>query len=172
MPAAHRSESFGREWIDVVYDDLRSIASNHLAGERHDHTLRATDLVHEAWLRFQGYDRITLRGRGHFLALASQAMRRVLIDHARRKLAAKREGERFTVEVSDQLGAMTAEGFMELDAALTSFAGIDAETAAMVEQRYFGGARVVEIAEAFGVSERTVRNRMAYARSWLRDALA
>lgn len=161
----------GRAWIEVVYDDLRALASHHLSGERTGHTLRATDLVHEAWMRLSRYERMTLRGRNHFLALASQAMRRILVDHARKHLASKRGGGMFAIELSDQLEAISAESFIELDAALVSFAAIDPETAAMVEQRFFGGARILEIAEAFDVSERTVRNRLAYARAWLRDAL-
>jgi len=161
--------SFGDDWLGVVYDDLRRIAAAHLARERSGHTLRATDLVHEAWLRFRGYDSITLKGRGHFLALASQAMRRVLVDHARRRGATKRTA--IAIELCDQLESLSGEDLIHLDDALSRFARIDPDSAKMLELRYFAGASAIEIGQAFDLAERTVRNRLAYARSWLRDAL-
>lgn len=166
------ADHFGQDWLPVVYDDLRSLAAAHLNGERSGHTLCATDLVHEAWLRFRGYQDTTLKGHAHFLALASQAMRRVLIDHARRRLSAKRGGGVLCVELSEQLDVSTPEQYLELDLALIQLAEIDPEIAGMVEMRYFGGATTEEIALTFGVSERTVRHRMAYARSWLHGALS
>ena len=165
-------EHFGQDWLPAVYDDLRSLAASHLNGERSGHTLCATDLVHEAWLRFRGYENTSLKGYSHFLALASQAMRRVLIDHARRRLSAKRGSGAVRVELSENFGIVTADRFLELDLALDRLAEVDAEIAGMVEMRFFGGATTPEIAQAFGVSERTVRNRLAYARSWLHDALS
>ncbi|MCA9758390.1 MAG: sigma-70 family RNA polymerase sigma factor [Candidatus Eisenbacteria bacterium] len=171
-PTAQHLPAADSSWLGLVYDDLRMIAARQLANERPEHTLRATELVHEAWLRFRTYENVTVKGKAHFLALASQAMRRVLIDHARRRSTTRHGGQGFRVELTDQIGVVTEEMILDLDRALLAFVRIDAETAAMVELRYFGGATTVEIGESFGYSERTIRDRLAYARSWLRSHLS
>lgn len=165
-------EHFGQDWLPSVYDSLRSLAAAHLYDERQGHTLCPTDLVHEAWLRFRGYDKTTLKGYSHFLTLASQAMRRVLIDHARRKLATKRGAGTLHVEFTENLGVFNADRFLELNEALESLAEIDPDIAGMVEMRFFSGASTTEIGQAYGLSERTIRYRLEYARSWLMDALS
>lgn len=153
----------------LVYDELRRAAHHHLRREPHGHTLCTTALVHEAYLRLAVQTQGQWNSRSHFLVIASQAMRRVLIDHARRHLAAKRGGggrrvrlEEGTVAVEDQ-----AETLVALDVALTRLAALDERMARVVECRFFAGLSDEETAGVLGVTARTVWRDWAKARGWL-----
>jgi RNA polymerase sigma-70 factor, ECF subfamily len=165
------------ELIALLYDDLRRLASKLLRGERRGHTLSPTDLVHEAYTRLIDQTRVDWRGRTHFFAIAAQAMRRILVDHARRQGRIRRGGEwkRVTFEagVTDKASeGLEAAEVLALDSALTKLAAIDAREAQVVELRFFVGLSNEEIAEFLGVSTRSVTRDWLHARSWLRRELA
>ena len=154
-----RSGETGRaELLERIYDELRKIARARMGRERSDHTLQATALVHEAWLRLAGDSRIAWRDRGHFFAAASEAMRRILVDHARRRARQKRGGgaERDAVTVDGLPGpapsAFDAAMFLALDEAITQLEQDDPRAGAVVRLRYFGGLSVDETAEALGLA--------------------
>jgi RNA polymerase sigma factor (TIGR02999 family) len=156
--------------LPLVYDELRRLAQARLAGERRDHTLQATALVHEAYLRLVGQADVAWQNRAHFLAMAATAIRRVLVDHARRKSAAKRGGGdlRVTMAVAEAAGAPAEDlDLMDLDAALDALAEAKPDHAQVVEMRFFGGVTAAECAEVLGVTERTVERRWRFARAWL-----
>jgi RNA polymerase sigma factor (TIGR02999 family) len=156
-------------FFSLVYDELRAAAHRHLRRERGDHTLCTTALVHEAYLRLAGQDTIAWQSRAHFLAVASRAMRRVLIDHARRHLAARREGGRRRVALEEGTVAVEsqAETLVALDVALTRLEALDPRMARVVECRFFAGLDDRETAEVLGVTARTVWRDWAKARGWL-----
>jgi RNA polymerase sigma factor (TIGR02999 family) len=156
--------------LPLVYDELRRLARAKLAGERSDHTLQATALVHEAYLRLVGQKDVAWQNRAHFMAMAATAIRRVLVDHARRKGAAKRGGDdlRVTMSVAEAAGAVSEDlDLIDLDAALIELAAENPEHAQVVEMRFFGGVTAAECAEVLGVTERTVERRWRFARAWL-----
>ncbi|HST44693.1 MAG TPA: sigma-70 family RNA polymerase sigma factor [Luteimonas sp.] len=159
--------------VGVVYPELRAIAQRQLAGERRNHTLQATALVNEAYLRISGLDRIEWQDRAHFVAVAARLMREILVDHARRRSARKRDGgERVTLsnlDIADGAGEVDVVG---LDAALSRLEAIDAVKARVVELRYFGGLTIEETATALGISPATVKRQWQAARTWLFAALA
>lgn len=157
----------------LLYDELRAIAANHLRRERDDHTLQPTALVHEAYLRLQARGQRGFTDRTHYLAYASIAMRRVLVDHARARAALKRGGGITKVTVGDA-NALTedrTEDVLSVDQALTKLAAVDERAARIVEMRFFAGMTELEVAEALGVSDRWVRKQWAFARAWLRRAM-
>jgi RNA polymerase sigma factor (TIGR02999 family) len=153
----------------LVYAELRRRAAHYLRGERRGHTLQPTALVHEAYLRLAGPARMAWTGRAHFLAVASQAMRRVLVDHARSKRAGKRGGHRVQVTLDE--GAATSQprevDLILLDQSLDALASLSPGQARLVELRYFGGLTTAEAAEVLGVSHATVERRWTLARAWL-----
>ena len=156
--------------LPLVYDELRRLAQAKLAGERSDHTLQATALVHEAYLRLVGQQDVAWQNRAHFMAMAATAIRRVLVDHARRKGAAKRGGGdlRVTMSLAEAAGAPGEDmSLIDLDAALTELAAEKPDHAQVVELRFFGGLTAAECAEVLGVTERTVERRWRFARAWL-----
>ncbi len=156
-----------------MYDELRRMARRHLQNERPDHTLQATALVHEVYLRLVGSGQ-SWHNRAHFFAIASSAMRRILVDHARAKHAAKRPGALQRVDLDDGL-LLSQEQFDEiiaLDRALDRLSQIDARQARIVELRYFGGLSSEETAEALGLSSITVQRDWAVAKAWLHGELA
>lgn len=159
--------------VPVVYEQLRSIAARQLARERPDHTLQTTALVHEAYLKLIDDARVTRRGRAYFFAAAARAMRQVLVDHARRRTAAKRGGgvEPASLSGVQAPGDTFAAEILDLDAALGRLAALNPRHARVVECRFFGGLTFEEIAEALGLSLRTVKYDWALARAWLYDAL-
>jgi RNA polymerase sigma factor (TIGR02999 family) len=163
--------------LPAVYGELRAAAGRALRGERKEHTLQATALVHEAWLKLMGPREVPWRNRGHFLAAAAEAMRQILIDHARAKAAQRRGGglaRRAALELQtlpDPASAEQNAGFLLLDEALTKLAAVDAQAAAVVRLRYFTGLTIEEAAKALGVSAPTVQRDWAFARSWLREAI-
>ena len=160
--------------VPLVYAELRRLAHAQLADERPGHTLQTTALVHEAYLRIAGDARVTAQGRAYFLAAAARAMRRVLVDHARRHRAAKRGGGRRPVSLIEEDVAVDnlAADLVSLDDALERLASEHPRHARVVECRFFAGLGVEETAEALGVSPRTVKNDWSLARAWLSAALA
>jgi RNA polymerase sigma factor (TIGR02999 family) len=156
--------------IPLVYQELKRLAAYFLHKEREGHTLQPTALVHEAYLKLAGQAG-GWQNRAHFMAVAAQAMRRILVDYARQRVAAKRGGgeapvELETCEISggfDQL-----EETLAVDEALARLAALDAQQARVVEMRYFGGMTVEETAEALGIAPRTVKREWAMAKAWLR----
>jgi RNA polymerase sigma factor (TIGR02999 family) len=151
----------------LVYDELRKLAAAKMAAENPGHTLNATALVHEAYLRLVGDQRF--EGQGHFFAAAAEAMRRILVDSARRKRRRKHGGDRKRVAVDDvSLAAPDLRhDLIELDAALTRLATEDPQAARLVELRHFAGLSVSDTAQILGVSPRTADRLWAYARAWL-----
>jgi RNA polymerase sigma factor (TIGR02999 family) len=160
----------------AVYAELRKLAAGFLVRERPGHTLQATALANEAYLRLVDQTRVAWRGRTHFFAVAAQAMRRVLVDHARARNREKRGGgqERVTfVEeaIPGLAGECSLEEVVALDEALTKLAKLDARQARLVEQRFFGGLTVEEAAAELGVSQRTAEDDWTHAKAWLNRAL-
>ena len=155
-----------------IYEELRKLAASHMRREHAGHTLQATALVNEAYLRLVGVES-DFANRKHFFALTSRLMRRVLVDHARSHRRAKRGGGAVKVtwqdSVMDDGGAEM--GILELDEALNKLAAIDARMARGVELLYFGGLTATEAAEVLGVSRTTLHHDMQFARAWLHDAL-
>jgi RNA polymerase sigma factor (TIGR02999 family) len=151
----------------LVYDELRVLAAAQLAGERAGHTLEATALVHEAYLRLAEPGRFETRG--HFFAAAAEAMRRILVDHARARHADKRGGGARRVEL-DADGLPAAEAGLDvlaLDESLKKLAAADPEAAALVNLRYFAGLTIPQAAEALGISPRSADRLWAFAKAWL-----
>lgn len=163
-----------KELLPLVYDELRKLASQKLAHEQPGLTLQATALVHEAYLRLTGQDQERLwDSRGHFFAAAAEAMRRILVEQARRRHAAKRGGQRQRVELSESALAtsMPDDELLALNDALEQFATVDPAAVKLVQLRFFAGLNMNEAAEALGVSVRSAHDLWAYARSWLRRQL-
>ncbi len=163
--------------LPEVYADLRAAAQAALRGERVGHTLDATALVHEAYLRLVGPRDIPWQNRAHFFAAAAQAMRRILIDHARAKAADQRGGgtaRRAAIELTqlpDPSSAEESAGFLVLDEMIVRLEGVDPKAAAVVRLRYFAGLSIEETALALEASPATVKRDWAFARAWLRDAI-
>ncbi len=160
--------------LPLVYDELRRLAAQKLAVEPTGQTLQATALVHEAYLRLVGEtDAQNWDHRGHFFAAAAEAMRRILVDNARRKLSLKHGGELQRVELHDQLVVHyeTPERLVEVDDALTKLAQEDATAAEVVKLYFFVGMPLEEVAEVLDVSRATAYRHWSYARAWLRCAI-
>lgn len=155
--------------LPLVYEELRGLAAAYLAGERPDHTLQATALVHEAYLRLVDQTRADWKDRAHFRAVAATVMRRILIDHARSRGRQKRQagGQRLSFEAALAISAEPNEDLLTIDEALTRLAERDARKARVVELRFFGGLGVDETATVLGVSDRTVKNDWSFAKAWL-----
>jgi RNA polymerase sigma factor (TIGR02999 family) len=162
------------ELLPLVYEELRGIARGQLARGRGGHTLQATALLHEAWMKLGDVGRADPQDRTHFLAIAARTMRQVLVDHARGKNADKRGGswERVTLDIAlDQLQCRELD-LVELDDALQQLAAQDPRKARVVELRFFGGLSMAEVAEVTGMSLRSVEGDWYMARAWLRKELA
>ena len=157
-----------------VYRSLRRIAGHHLRNERPGQTLQATALVHEAYLELIDVKNVDWNHRAHFFAVSAQIMRRILLDRARRRLAAKRGGNAERVDLDDlpDLSGDRARELIALEDALNALAAIDQRKARVVELRFFGGLSVEEIAAVMAVSPETVMRDWKFARSWLHAELA
>ncbi len=157
----------------AVYDRLRALARRHLRDERPDHTLGPTGLVHEAFLKLVDTRAVTWEGQAHFFRVAAQAMRRILVDHARRRTAAKR-GRAFEVSLPPELpsGAEAFDEILAVDDALSRLGTEDERAARLVELRYFGGMSVEECARVLDISPATAKRDWAFARGWLHQALS
>lgn len=155
--------------LDAVYAELRALARRHLRHERRDHSLPPTALVHEVYLRLVDQTRVRWRSRAHFFAIAAQAMRRILVDHARTRGAAKRDGARTVPLTADpeSPGGIAPVDMLALDVALARLAAIDARQAHLVELRFFAGLTVDETAAVMGLAPITVKRDWALARAWL-----
>ena len=162
------------ELLPLVYHELRHRAAGYLRHERIDHTLQATALVHEAFMRLAGQDRAAWKNRGHFYAVAAQMMRRILVDHARTRHAAKRPDPKMRAELDEEIVAPEESGIdlVMLDEALTELAAMDARQGQIVELRYFGGLSEQEVADALSVSRATVTREWRRARAWLYHRMA
>jgi RNA polymerase sigma-70 factor, ECF subfamily len=167
-------EDAGDRLLPLVYEELRRLARGYMARERDNHTLQPTALVHEAFLRLVDQRDVAWQDRAHFLAIAAQAMRRVLLDHARRHRAKKRDGgQRETLDegaLGDARGSASLD-ILALDQALVRLADFDPRALRVVELRYFAGLDVEETAEVLGLSTATVKRDWRDARAWLRREL-
>ena len=161
------------ELLPLVYDELRKLAAQRMAGESPDHTLGPTALVHEAYIRLVGKEDPGWQNRGHFFAAAAEAMRRILIDSARRRGSRKRAGdrERQDLHESQLVAPEASDDILELDEALVRLQQIQPQAAQVVQLRYFAGLSVPEIAMMIGASPRTVDRQWAYARAWIHQEL-
>jgi RNA polymerase sigma factor (TIGR02999 family) len=162
------------ELLPLVYAELRKLAAARLAGEKPGQTLQPTALVHEAYVRLVGGEQPQdWNGRGHFFAAAAEAMRRILVDHARQRKSAKRGGdrERLDLDAIDVAIADWPEDLVALDEALDRLAAVDPKAARLVHLRFFAGLPIPEVAAVLGVSPRTADRLWAYARAWLHQAV-
>jgi len=155
--------------VPIVYEDLRRVAARRLRMEREGHTLSATALVHETYLRLMGQHPSHLENRAHFFAVASELMRRILVDHARRRAASKRGGgaPRLTLDAAAAVGASPDLDLVAVDEALSELGALDPRQARIVEMRFFGGLSVEEAASVLGISRATVERDWGLARAWL-----
>jgi len=168
--AAAGDRSAGAELLPLVYDELRNLAAARMAAEAPGHTLQPTALVHEAYLRLVGSaDESRWDGRGHFFGAAAEAMRRILVDAARRKRREKHGGgfDRVDLDEAQPVAADPHHDLVALDGALTRLAVEDPQAARLVELRHFAGLTIPEAARALGMSPRTADRLWAYARAWL-----
>jgi RNA polymerase sigma factor (TIGR02999 family) len=157
--------------LPLVYDELRALAAARMAAEAPGHTLDATALVHEAYLRLIGDQQFD--GRGHFFAAAAEAMRRILVNHARDRKRLKRDGGRVRLELLDQIGSLAEDPdlVLSLDELLTRLGEEDAAAAQVAHLHLFGGLSVEEAGKALGLSRPVAYRNWKYARAWLRAAL-
>ncbi|HNV74646.1 MAG TPA: sigma-70 family RNA polymerase sigma factor [Gemmatimonadaceae bacterium] len=154
--------------VPLVYAELHDLAVHYMRGERTDHTLQPTALVHEAYMRLVDQRNASWQNRSHFFGIAAQAMRRILVDHARRKRATKREGgERVTLDESVAEAPQRSVDLIALDDALVKLAALDPRQARVVELRYFGGLDIEQTAESLGISPATVKRDWTFARAFL-----
>src|ERR1700682_568522 len=161
-----------RALLEVLYHDLPRLASSHLRQERPGHTLQTSALVNEAYLRLRNAAPMHFEDRQHYVRIASRAMRRVLVDYARRRRRQKRDaGERIQLDGVAMIGQPNLEEYLTIDTALEKLAEVDARQAEIVELRFFGGLSVPETAETLDISEKTVKREWAVARAWLRGEL-
>jgi RNA polymerase sigma-70 factor (ECF subfamily) len=159
--------------ITFLYPHLRRLAARFLRGERRDHTLQPTTLVHEAYLRLKGAAELDWRDRAHFFAVAAGMMRHILADHARKRVAGKRGGSRQRVEL-DQVLLVTGQNpdaILEIDSLLSKLEEIDPRLCRVVELLYFGGMTEQETAEVLGISAATVKREWKLAKAWLYEQL-
>jgi RNA polymerase sigma factor (TIGR02999 family) len=161
------------ELLPLVYHELRRIAHRHLRGEDAGHTLNTTALVHEAYLRLVDVRKVQWQDRSHFLAMASRAMRRILVDYARARNREKRGGgaERVSLDQAMEVTGEQADDLMALDEALTKLESINERQCRGVEYRFFGGMTLEEVADVLGVSHGTAKRDWTLARAWLNREL-
>jgi len=155
--------------VPLVYDELRRLARYYLASQRSDHTLQSTAIVHEAYLRLAGRDNVYWENRSHFFAVAAQLMRRILVDHARKRNAAKRGGAQLTLLVDEAVEPSSQRelDLVALDDALKALAELDERQSRIVELRFFGGLSIEDTSTVLGISPATVKREWSTARAWL-----
>jgi RNA polymerase sigma factor (TIGR02999 family) len=160
--------------IPLLYDELRRKARRHLARERRDHSVEATALVHEVYIKLFGNTTVKWQNRAHFFAVSSQIMRRILVDYARSRRAVKHGGAWTNVVLDEAIvGSFSRpKDFLDLDEAITHLGKLDARQSKIVEMRFFGGLNEDEIADVLGISVRTVKRDWRLARAWLYERLA
>lgn len=158
--------------LELVYDDLRRLASVYLQNEHNAQTLQATALVHEAYLRLVDWENVSWQNRAHFFAVAAQVMRRILVDHARAKHAQKRDGgQKLALNEAVSFPAQKEVDLLALEEALSSLERIDARQAKIVELRFFGGLSLKETAHVLNISETTVKREWTFAKAWFQREL-
>lgn len=159
----------GQRLFEALYDDLRRMARGHMRKEHPGHTLSATALTHEAWFRLAEQNRTQWRNRGHFLAVASTMMRRILVNHEQARRAEKRSAELTSISLSglDEIALPADRDVLAVHESLLAFEAVDERAAKIVELRFFGGLEIEEIAEALGISPATVKRDWTLAKAWL-----
>jgi RNA polymerase sigma factor (TIGR02999 family) len=170
---ASGNQEAANKLIPLVYDELKRLARGYMRRERPDHTLQATALVHEAYLKLVRQREVNWQGRSHFFGVAAQLMRRVLIDHARGHLRQKRGGAKVILPLDEALvfSPGHSEDLLKLDQALERLSKLDARQGRIVELRFFGGLSVEETAEFLNISPKTVKRDWAVAKAWLHGEL-
>lgn len=166
------SNSAPARLLEVVYDDLRRLAGAYMQNERPDHTLQATALVHEAYVRLVDWKNVSWQSRAQFFSVAAEVMRKVLIDHARAKGTQKRSGQKIVLDEAISLPQHQEIDLIALDEALLSLEKLDPRQAKIVEMRFFGGLSIEETAYVLKVSEATVRREWTFARAWFQRELS
>jgi RNA polymerase sigma factor (TIGR02999 family) len=171
--ASDGDDSAVNRLMPLVYDELRALAESYLQRERPDHTLQATALVHEAYVRLIRQEEVEWKSRAHFFAVAAQAIRRILVDHARARQRAKRGGDRQRVRLDEEVALLEGPDLdlLSLDEAMKKLGRLHQRQARIVELRFFGGLSLREVARVLGVSARTVDGDWSMARAWLRREL-
>lgn len=175
LSAARGDRNAAAALLPLVYDELRDIAARNLQSERSDHTLQPTALVHEAFLRMVDQSQVNWQSRAHFCAIAARMMRRVLVDHARKRAAAKREGNVARVFLDqDAIPALSRDpvDIVGLNDLMDRLSGLNERHAQVFELRCFGGLDVNETAQVLGISEATVKNDWRFARAWLASQIS
>ena len=169
----HGNPKAADELLPLVYGELRKLAAARMANEAPNQTLQATALVHEAWLRLVGNDNPQFANRAHFFAAAAEAMRRILVENARRKRAQRHGGGQQRLELLDFAApsAPNADQLLAVNDALDKFAALDPQTAQLVKLRYFVGMTIEETAEALGISKATAKRHWDYAKAWLYEEI-
>jgi RNA polymerase sigma-70 factor (ECF subfamily) len=170
---ASGNQAAAEKLVPLVYEELKRLARHHMRRERPDHTLQTTALVHEAYLKLVRQQGVSWQGRSHFLGVASQLMRRILIDHARGQLRAKRGAGKALLPLAEELAFSPehSDDLLRLDEALKRLSAIDPRQGRIVELRFFGGLSVDETSEFLGVSPKTVKRDWAVAKAWLHAEL-
>ena len=160
--------------VPLVYDELRRLARYYLASQRSDHTLQSTAIVHEAYLRLAGRDNVHWENRSHFFAVAAQLMRRILVDHARKRNAAKRGGAHLTLLVDETVEPSSQRelDLVALDDALKALAELDERQSRIVELRFFGGLSIDDTSRILDISPATVKREWSTARAWLHGEIS
>lgn len=163
----------GEKLVPLVYDELKRLARSYMRRERPDHTLQATALVHEAYMKLVKQQSVNWQSRSHFFGIAAQFMRRILIDHARGHLREKRGGDKVVLPLDEALvfSPEHSEELIRLDEALERLSKLDARQSRIVELRFFGGLSVDETAEFLGISPKTVKRDWSVAKVWLHSEL-
>jgi RNA polymerase sigma-70 factor, ECF subfamily len=172
LRAAHGDRRAEEALYPIVYREMRQLAAFLLKSERPEHTLQPTALVHEAYIRLTGDKSISWENRSHFFAVAARTMRHILIDHARKVNAGKRQGTKVSLESALNYSPAQAAELVELDEALNRLAEWDQRQSQVVELRFFGGLTEEETARVLGVSTRTVKREWSMARAWLYGELS
>ncbi len=166
------SNSAPARLLEVVYDDLRRLAGAYMQNERPDHTLQATALVHEAYVRLVDWKNVSWQSRAQFFSVAAEVMRKVLIDHARAKGSQKRSGQKILLDDAISLPQHQEIDLIALEEALLSLEKLDPRQAKIVEMRFFGGLSIEETAYVLKVSEATVRREWTFAKAWFQRELS
>ena len=156
--------------MPLIYDDLRRLANHYLRRERSEHTLQATALVNEAYIRMTGVQ-VSWKDRGHFFAVFARLMRRLLVDHARANRRVKRQSAKISLDEAGEVLAKPGLDLVALDHALTQFAAFDPRKVEIIELHFFGGLSNEEVADALGISRATVQRDLRLAKAWLKRQL-
>ncbi len=161
-------ENAPEKLLPLIYDELRKLAQGYMRNEREDHTLQATALVHEAYIRLVDWENVSWENRAHFFAVAAQVMRKILVDHARKKRAGKRNfGQKVALDEAVSFASKREVNLIALDDALEGLEKIDKLQAKIVELRFFGGLTIEETAHTLKISDSTVKREWTVAKAWL-----